>query len=73
MHGDVYGVYDIQGVCDTDMCESGDGHGRMFIVMYMLPVNGDVGGVCVCVCVCDNDVYTMGCTWCVTVGCSWCV
>ena len=29
--------------------------------------------VCVCVCVCDNDVYKMGCTWCVTVGCSWCV
>ena len=56
MHGDVYGVYDIQGVCDTDMCESGDGHGRMFIVMYMLPVNGDVDGTCVCVCV------TMTCT-----------
>ena len=36
----------------TLMCESGDGHGRMFIVMYMLPVNGDVDGVCVCVCVC---------------------
>ena len=35
----------------------------------MLPVNGDVDDVCVC----DNDVYTMGCTWCVTVGCSWCV
>ena len=32
MHGNVYGVYDIQGVCDTDMCESGDGHGRMLIV-----------------------------------------
>ena len=38
----------------------------------MLPVNGDVDGVCVCVCVCvcDNDVYTMGCTWCVS---SWCM
>ena len=69
MHGDVYGVYDIQGVCDTDMCESGDGHGRMFIVCgnENVHVACEWGCrwcvcvcVCVCVCMCDNDVYTMG-------------
>ena len=50
-------VCDIQGVCDTDMCESGDGHGRMFIVCGNENVHvacewGCRWCVCVCVCVC---------------------
>ena len=88
MHGDVYGVYDIQGVCDTDMCESGDGYGRMFIVCgnenvhVELPVNGDVDGVCVCVSVCvcvtmtyiHNGVYMVCDSWkfMVCVSIQWC-